>query len=154
MATNGMSQGTSSAPPVQPLNPGDFQSGAITQPITPPIQGATTSGETPVTGVLSDAEKKALGVALTILKAFPDGVASNEADKRKLALASGYVMGFLEGKGLSDLGSGLSSLSAAPADSPYNQLVSGLDSLVNGPETRFPWRLVAKIAVAVAGALL
>jgi len=160
---------------VQPLSPGDFQGqqgGFQGQPQVG-FQGQPQVGfqgqvgpqqgyGVPQSVNLLPHEKVVLRGVLDILKEGRMAMASEALDglsAQRLTAAHAYLSGFLEAKGLGELGSFIKTI-PPPAtrggitDGRYDQMLSNLEGILNdSPETRF-WGVAARVAgqIIISGA--
>lgn len=116
-----------------PLSPADFP-GTPSQPnpAAPPIR---------MDSALTESERNALQIALGILKEYPSLREASQGDTRRVAIAVGYISGFIEAKGFMPPGSMLSNIKRGDGSRPdpqkqYNQVIDALESLLNSDGTR------------------
>jgi hypothetical protein len=136
----------------QPLSPGGFQ-GQV---------GPQQGHGVPQSVNLLPHEKVALKGVLDILKEGRMAMASEALDglsAQRLTAAHAYLSGFLEAKGLGELGSFIKTI-PPPAtrggitDGRYDQMLNNLEGILNdSPETRF-WGVAARVAgqIIISGA--
>ena len=130
----------------QPLSPGGFQ-GQV---------GPQQGHGVPQSVNLLPHEKVALKGVLDILKEGRMAMASEALDglsAQRLTAAHAYLSGFLEAKGLGELGSFIKTIpppttrGAELGDPQYDQMIDNFDQfLSNGGQTRFPWGLAIAAA--------
>jgi len=185
---NASQQGAGGAPPGGPLPPlGASSAGAQGSPMgaqgTPTgapeasvgAQGTPTGAPGPsAAGPLSPEEKAALQSTLAILKEGREAIAKNQfnglSGYRSLA-ACAYLSGFLEAKGMEEVGQFVKSIPPAKAGGAggaqdYDQLIQGVESMLSDePATRgkgkaigkilakVPWEKVGRVAVDAIGGL-
>jgi hypothetical protein len=109
-------------------------------------------GQTAGPSGLAPHEKMALRGALELLKEGRAAIAGGSTDAvvhQRLTSAHGYLCGFLEAKGMGELGTFVRSLPPVEAregmqgDPQYDQMLDGFERVLGeGPETRFPFGLV------------
>jgi hypothetical protein len=175
--TRGLPQGG----PPSPGEPGNVsQQGAEGTPPGGPLpsvggspvgaQGMPTGAQGPTAaGPLSPEEKATLQRVLAILKEEREGIAKNQfsgmSGYRMLA-ACAYLSGFLEAKGIDEVGSFVKSIPSgqdgAGGNQDYDDLVQGVEGLLSGQQgtrgiggflKKVPWGKLAKHGAKIGASL-